>query len=179
MYNETKENLRNSIERLRPTIARSHHERGQRGTSASTVGFLVKRIELSSLSREEKITLETEIAQAMSPHWGGINWLTRSLYNVVLAVKNGKGFVGGTNLTSMDSLRKYAIIYRTWKTVEIIEQVPAIQGVAPASERIVRREIAVWQLTSYGEQYSQQMYNKGMGIAQAEVSKLKAMGVLT
>jgi len=180
-YNErgTKENFENYIGQLKRGRVADWRGQGEKSTSPATVDFLVMRIEQSDLSVEEKIRLEEKVQVQMSPSWGGINWLTRSLYNVVLAIKNGSGFVGGTQVASLNSLRKYAVIYSEQKTVRVVQVIPAIEGVAPQSEVVVSKEITVYRLTHYGQRLSQPLYNKGMEIAQNEISKLKAIGVLS
>lgn len=173
------EDIKGRISRLESNQIASFYRQGRRGTRTYAIDQLITMIEKNeSLSLEEKIEYEKQVAHKVSPNWGGIGSLNRSLYNIVLAIHNGSGFVNQSKLASVENLKRYGLIYSEYKYVKATQIIPAIEGVSPETEVEVQRTIMVYKLTEFAKSISQSLYNKGQGVINDEVQRLKRLGAI-
>lgn len=150
------------------------------GYDVSMVQSLVDEIEEHTvLTVEQKVNLERNISRAITKtHYNNIH---RGAYNVLLMVQNGAtAFTRGHKLTSLQGLKKHALVYTKYIETTKTISVPAIEGVMGSQDMNKSEKVYVYvlSLTEYGKTQARQLAWTAERIARNEKRKLQKLNMM-
>jgi len=190
LYEMSYEELKEEVSKIKPRkfIKEEKHpyfnftEKIYEGTDVGGVQDLVRQIERNEiLTVQEKIKLEKEISSRITNSHRGHIAINRGALNILLLVEKGAtSFKKKSKISSLEALRKHALVFNKTFKVKRVEKIDKVEGMLGSRENeiVTYKYVSAISLTEFGKYQANELASTGLEVAKKDVRYLKTLGFI-